>query len=356
MKTSNYIDENFNNYIEELKNYLKIPSISADSNYNSQTRLAADFTSEMLKNAGMENVAIMETDGNPVVYADWLHAEGKQTVLIYGHYDVQPPDPLNLWTSPAFEAEVRGEHIFARGSIDDKGQVHMHIKSVEALIKTEGKLPVNVKFIIEGEEEIVSPILVSFLEKNKELLSCNSVMISDTTMHDYNMPSLTYGLRGLAYLELHVYGPNRDLHSGMFGGAIVNPLNALCKMVANMKDENERISIPGFYDDVVEVSEEEHKELARLPYNVEDFKNLLEIKTTNGEKGYTDLERLWARPTLDLCGIWGGYQGEGAKTVLPSKASAKISMRLVANQDYKKVYSQFNEFIKSNTPIELLLR
>ncbi|MBL0331441.1 MAG: dipeptidase [Chlorobiota bacterium] len=351
MKTSNYIDENFNNYIEELKNYLKIPSISADSNYNSQTRLAADFTSEMLKNAGMENVAIMETDGNPVVYADWLHAEGKQTVLIYGHYDVQPPDPLNLWTSPAFEAEVRGEHIFARGSIDDKGQVHMHIKSVEALIKTEGKLPVNVKFIIEGEEEIGSPSLVSFLEKNKELLSCNSVMISDTTMHDYNMPSLTYGLRGLAYLELHVYGPNRDLHSGMFGGAIVNPLNALCKMVANMKDENERISIPGFYDDVVEVSEEEHKELARLPYNVEDFKNLLEIKTTNGEKGYTDLERLWARPTLDLCGIWGGYQGEGAKTVLPSKASAKISMRLVANQDYKKVYSQFNEFIKSNTPI-----
>ncbi|MFZ1571295.1 MAG: dipeptidase [Candidatus Kapaibacterium sp.] len=337
--------------MEELKNYLKIPSISADSNYNSQTRLAADFTSEMLKNAGMENVAIMETDGNPVVYADWLHAEGKQTVLIYGHYDVQPPDPLNLWTSPAFEAEVRGEHIFARGSIDDKGQVHMHIKSVEALIKTEGKLPVNVKFIIEGEEEIGSPSLVSFLEKNKELLSCNSVMISDTTMHDYNMPSLTYGLRGLAYLELHVYGPNRDLHSGMFGGAIVNPLNALCKMVANMKDENERISIPGFYDDVVEVSEEEHKELARLPYNVEDFKNLLEIKTTNGEKGYTDLERLWARPTLDLCGIWGGYQGEGAKTVLPSKASAKISMRLVANQDYKKVYSQFNEFIKSNTPI-----
>jgi len=350
MDTLNYIEENFDSFTDELKKYLSIASISADSNYQAETRMSAEFTADMLRTAGMENVAIMPTAGYPVVYADWLHAANKPTVLIYGHYDVQPPDPLDLWTSPPFQAEVRGEHIFARGSVDDKGQVHLHIKAVEALMKCEGALPVNLKFIIEGEEEIGSPNLVSFIEQHKTLLSCDSVMISDTTMHDYNMPSITYGLRGLAYLELHVTGPNRDLHSGMFGGAIANPINALCSLVAKMKDENGKITIKGFYDDVIEVSEQEHKELSRLPYNEEDYKKMLDIPQTTGEAGYTDLERLWARPTLDLCGIWGGYQGEGAKTVLPSKASAKVSMRLVANQDYKKIYQQFHQFVKENTP------
>ncbi len=348
--TLSYIDSHQDRFVEELKDFLRIPSVSAQPDHNADTRRAAEYVAAEAEKIGLENVGIMETAGHPVVYADWLHAEGKPTVLIYGHYDVQPPEPLELWTSPPFEPTVRGDEIYARGSIDDKGQVHLHLKSIEALMRTHGELPVNIRLIIEGEEEIGSPNLVPFVVANRALLKCDAVMISDTTMYDYDMPSVTYGLRGLAYFELHVVGADRDLHSGMFGGAIANPINALCTMIAKMKDENGRITLPGFYDDVIDVSPEEREQLARLPYDPEMYRKMLHIPTTTGETGYTDLERLWARPTLDVCGIWGGYQGEGAKTVLPSKAGAKVSMRLVANQSYQKVGEQLREFVKENTP------
>ncbi len=348
--TLKYIDENSERFVEELKDFLRIPSISASTAYDGETRRAAEFVAAEAGRIGLENIRIMETPGYPVVYADWLHAEGRPTVLIYGHYDVQPPEPLELWTSPPFEPTVRGDEIYARGAIDDKGQVFMHLKSIEALMRTTGSLPVNVKIIIEGEEEVGSPSLPQFLRDNRGLLACDTVMISDTTMYDYEMPGITYGLRGLAYFELHVVGPDRDLHSGMFGGAVANPINALCELIAKMKDEHGRIQLPGFYDDVIDVSPEERAELARLPYSREEYSRMINIPTTVGEEGYTDLERLWARPTLDVCGIWGGYQGEGAKTVLPSKAGAKISMRLVANQDYTKVTGQLQRFVDEHVP------
>jgi acetylornithine deacetylase/succinyl-diaminopimelate desuccinylase-like protein len=348
--TIEFIDANEERFVEELKDFLRIPSISANSHYDADTRRAAEFVAEEARRIGLEHVEIMQTDGYPVVYGDWLHAEGKPTVLIYGHYDVQPPEPLELWTNPPFEPTVRGDSIYARGSVDDKGQVFMHLKSLEAVMKTRGGLPLNVKIIIEGEEEIGSPNLAPFIAKHRDLLKCDAVMISDTTMYDYEMPGITYGLRGLAYFEVHVTGAKGDLHSGMFGGAVANPINALCELIAKMKDEKGRIQLPGFYDDVIDVSPQERAELARLPYNVEDFKKMLDISETVGEAGYTDIERLWARPTLDVCGIWGGYQGEGAKTVLPSKAGAKISMRLVANQDYEKIGDMLRAFVEQNKP------
>jgi len=349
-ETLEFIDSNENRFVEELKDFLRIPSISAQPEHTDDTRRAAEFVADEARRIGLENVRIMDTPGYPVVYADWLHAEGTPTVLIYGHYDVQPAEPLELWTSPPFEPTVRGDEIYARGSIDDKGQVYMHLKSLEALMKTLGGLPANVKLLIEGEEEVGSPNLTPFVADHREMLKCDAVMISDTTMYDYDMPSVTYGLRGLAYFELRVTGADRDLHSGMFGGAIANPINALCTMIGKMKNEDGRIMLPGFYDDVIDVSQPEREELARLPYDPQMYPNMLKVPTTTGEKGYTDLERLWARPTLDVCGIWGGYQGEGAKTVLPSKAGAKISMRLVADQSYEKVGGQFRQFVEENTP------
>lgn len=346
----NYIDANGERFVEELKDFLRIPSVSAKSDHKSDTIAAAEWVKQAAEQIGLENAKVYETDGLPIVYADWLHAEGMPTVLIYGHYDVQPAEPLELWTSPAFEPTVRGDDLFARGSVDDKGQVHLHLKGIEALMQTEGKLPVNVKIIIEGEEEVGSPNLVPFVREHKQLLACDAVMISDTTMYDYDMPSITYGLRGMAYFELLVTGANTDLHSGMFGGVVANPINAISTMIAKMKDENGRIQLPGFYDDVIDVSPDEREQLGRLPYSEEDFEKMLDIPDTVGEAGYTDLERLWARPTLDVCGIWGGYQGEGAKTVLPGKAGAKVSMRLVANQDHHKVEGQFRQFVAENTP------
>ena len=350
LKPLNFIDTNLDRFIEELKDFLRIASISARSEHTADVASCAEWVKHAAKEIGLENATIYETAGHPVVYADWMHAEGKPTLLIYGHYDVQPPEPIELWTSPPFEPEVRGDDIYARGSVDDKGQVHLHLKGIESWLRTTGSLPINVKLIIEGEEEIGSPNLEPFVREHKELLACDAVMISDTPMYDYDMPSITYGLRGLAYFELRVTGPDRDLHSGMFGGVVANPLNALCTMIAKMKDERGRIQLPGFYDDVIDVSSEERAELGRLPYSEEDFEKMINIPDTVGEEGYTDLERLWARPTLDVCGIWGGYQSEGAKTVLPSKASAKISMRLVANQDPEKVGEQFRKFVQENTP------
>lgn len=349
-QTLTYIDDNAERFVDELKTFLRIPSISADPAFAAQTRAAAEYVAEEARRIGMEGVRILETPGHPIVYAEWLHAEGKPTVLIYGHYDVQPVDPVELWTAPPFEPTVRGDEIYARGSVDDKGQVHLHFKSLEAIMRTKGSLPVNVKLLIEGEEEVGSPNLAPFIEAHREMLACDAVMISDTPMYDYDMPSITYGLRGLAYFEIHVTGADRDLHSGMFGGAVANPINALCAMIAKMKDEQGRIQLPGYYDDVIDVSPEERAQLGRLPYQVEEFKKMISIPATVGEEGYTDLERLWARPTLDVCGIWGGYQGEGAKTVLPSKAGAKISMRLVPDQSPEEVGRQLERFVKENMP------
>ena len=345
-----YIDANIDRSVEELKDFLRIPSVSARSEHNADVRSAAEWVRDAATAAGLENATIMETAGHPVVYADWTHAHDAPTVLIYGHYDVQPAEPLELWTSPPFEPEVRNGDIFARGSVDDKGQVHLHLKGIEALMKEEGKLPVNVKLIIEGEEEIGSPNLATFVEENADLLACDAVVISDTPMYDYDMPSITYGLRGLAYFEVHVRGADRDLHSGMFGGAVANPINALCSLIAGMKDEKNRITLPGFYDTVQDVTPEERESLARLPYSADEFRKMIDIPETVGEEGYTDLERLWARPTLDVCGIWGGYQGEGAKTVLPSEATAKISMRLVAHQSPDDVARQLQEYLDANAP------
>jgi acetylornithine deacetylase/succinyl-diaminopimelate desuccinylase-like protein len=349
-ETIKYIDDNAARFVEELKDFLRIPSISADPAYTADVRRAAEYVAGEARRVGLENVEIFDTPGHPIVYADWLHAPGRPTLLIYGHYDVQPVDPIDLWTSPPFEPDVRGDEIYARGSVDDKGQVHMHFKSLEAMMRTQGSFPLNVKVIIEGEEEVGSPNLEPFIATQKDLLRCDAIMVSDTTMYDYEMPSLTYGLRGLAYFELHLTGAKGDLHSGMFGGAVANPINILCELIAKMKDENGHITIPGFYDDVIDVSPAERAELARLPYDVEDMKAMLDIPGTVGEAGYSDLERLWARPTLDVCGIWGGYAGDGAKTVLPSKAGAKISMRLVPNQNFEKINELFSAFIEQNKP------
>ncbi len=344
------IDQDLEHSLAELKEFLRIPSVSANTHYRDDVRRAAEWVRNAAENAGLENATVMETEGHPVVYADWTHAHTAPTVLIYGHYDVQPPEPLDLWTSPPFEPEIRDGNIYARGSVDDKGQVHLHLKGIDALLKIAGKLPVNVKLIIEGEEEIGSPNLVSFVEENADLLACDAIVISDTPMYNYDMPSITYGLRGMAYFQINVRGANTDLHSGMFGGAVANPINVLAGLIAGMKDENNKITLPGFYDSVLDVTAEERESLGRLPYSEEEFEKMIDIPDTVGESGYTDLERLWARPTLDVCGIWGGYQGEGAKTVLPAEAHAKVSMRLVANQDPETVAEQMSAYLQEAAP------
>lgn len=344
------IDANLDESINELFEFLRIPSVSARSEHSDDVRAAAVWVRDAAEKAGLENCQVLETAGHPVVYADWTHAHNAPTVLIYGHYDVQPPEPLDLWTSPPFEPEVRDGNIFARGSVDDKGQVHLHLKGIEATMREEGKLPVNVKLIIEGEEEIGSPSLAPFIQEYADLLACDAVVVSDTPMYDYDMPSITYGLRGMAYFQISVKGADTDLHSGMFGGAVANPINVLCQLIAGMKDAENRITLPGFYHDVLPVTDSERASLGRLPYSETDFEEMIGITDTVGEAGYTDLERLWARPTLDVCGIWGGYQGEGAKTVLPALAQAKVSMRLVANQDPATVGEQLARYLEEAAP------
>jgi len=345
-----YINSNREKYVEELKDFLRIHSISTLAENINDMITAANFVVSKLREAGMENVKIIETKGHPLVYADWLHAPGKPTVLIYGHYDVQPVDPINLWDSPPFEPTIKDGKIYARGATDDKGQMYMHIKSVEAYFKTVGKLPLNVKFIIEGEEEIGSGNLDEFVNKNQEMLKCDSVLISDTSLYGPGIPTLTYGLRGLCYMEVAVTGPNRDLHSGTFGGGVDNPINVLAEMISMLKDKNGKIKIPGFYKDVVILTKKERENFRRLPFSEKQYAKTLGVKELKGEKGYTTLERVWARPTLDCNGIFGGFTGEGAKTVLPSKATAKISMRLVPNQDPKKVAKLFKSYINKITP------
>ncbi len=345
-----YINSNKEKYVEELKDFLRIPSISTSAENKADMITAANFVVKKLIEAGMENAKIIETKGHPLVYADWLHAPGKPTVLVYGHYDVQPVDPIDLWDSPPFEPTIRGENIYARGATDDKGQMYMHVKSVEAYFKTVGKLPLNVKFIIEGEEEIGSGNLEEFVGKNQDLLKCDAVMISDTSLYGPGIPTLTYGLRGLCYMEVIVTGPNRDLHSGTFGGGVDNPINVLAELISKLKDNNGRIKIPGFYNDVVNLTKKERENFKRLPFSEKQYAKTLGVKELKGEKGYTTLERVWARPTLDCNGIFGGFIGQGAKTVLPSKATAKISMRLVPNQDPKKIAKLFSNYIKKIAP------
>jgi len=345
----NYVNDNKDRFINELVELLKIPSISADSKYKEDVLKTAEATKQALIKAGAENAEICPTKGYPVVYADKIIDSSLPTILVYGHYDVQPADPLDLWDSPPFEPVIKDGKIYARGAADDKGQVFMHVKALELMNNT-NSLPCNVKFIIEGEEEVGSPSLEAFISENKEKLKADVILISDTSILGNDTPSLTVGLRGLSYLEIEVTGPNRDLHSGVYGGAVPNPINVLCEMIASLKDENKHITIPGFYDDVVELTEQERAELNKTPFDVEAYKKELKIDDVMGEKGYSTIERTGTRPTLDVNGIWGGYIGEGAKTVLPSKAFAKISMRLVPNQNSHKVTKQFQEHFTSIAP------
>ena len=351
----NYINKNKDRFVSELIELLKIPSISADPKYKKEVFFCADAVANSLKKAGAENIEICNTEGYPIVYADKIVNDKLPTILIYGHYDVQPPDPLELWDSGPFEPVIKKTEIhpdgaiFARGACDDKGQFYMHVKAFELMIKTE-TLPCNIKFMIEGEEEVGSENLGDFVRNNKEKLKADAILISDTGIISNDTPSITTGLKGLSYLEVEVTGPNRDLHSGLYGGAVANPINILCEMIAKMKDEKNHIIIPDFYENVVELSDIERKEIARAPFSINKYKDALDLSDVHGESGYTTMERTGIRPTLDVNGIWGGYTGEGAKTVIPSKAYAKISMRLVPNQSDFEITKKFTKYFNSIAP------
>jgi len=350
-----YIDQHKDRFINELIELLKFPSISADSAYSQDVLNTAEAIKVALKNAGCDSVEICETPGYPIVYGEKIIDSNLPTILVYGHYDVQPADPIELWDSLPFEPVINKTDIhpegaiFARGASDDKGQVFMHVKAMEYMT-VNGELPCNVKFMIEGEEEIGSTSLSWFVERNQDKLANDIILISDTGMISNSQPSITTGLRGLSYVEVEVTGPNRDLHSGLYGGAVANPINILTKMIASLHDENNHITIPGFYDKVEELSLEERAEMAKAPFSKENYKKALDIEEIYGEKGYTTNERNSIRPTLDVNGIWGGYTGEGAKTVIASKASAKISMRLVPNQDWKEITNLFKSHFESIAP------
>ncbi|MGL4599401.1 MAG: dipeptidase [Bacteroidia bacterium] len=350
-----YIAANRQRFLDELFELLRIPSVSADPQYKGDVLRTADAVKAKLEAAGATNVELCPTDGYPIVYGEKIIDPAKPTVLVYGHYDVQPADPIDLWTTPPFEPVIRTTPIhpegaiFARGSCDDKGQFYMHVKALEVMLNT-NTLPCNVKFMIEGEEEVGSANLGAFLQKNKEKLKADVILISDTSIIANDTPSIDVGLRGLSYMEVEVVGPNRDLHSGVYGGAVANPINVLCKMIATLHDENKHITIPGFYDDVVELSAEEREEMSHAPFNLDEYKKDLAIEDVMGEKGYSTIERTGIRPTCDVNGIWGGYTGEGAKTVLPSKAYAKISMRLVPNQSSEKISKLFDAYFNSIAP------
>jgi len=345
-----FINVNRDRYLEELKGFLAIPSISALPQHAGDVKRCADWCVEEMRRIGLQNVRLIDTPGNPVVYGDWLGAEGAPTILFYGHYDVQPVDPLELWESPPFEATVRDGEIYARGSADDKGQVFMHFKAVEAHLKQNGRLPVNIKFILEGEEEVGSVNLDDFVRAHKGSLGADVVVISDSGMFARGVPSICYGLRGLVYFQLDLRGSSTDLHSGSFGGAVANPAMVLAQVLAQMKDRGGRIKIPGFYDDVVALQEEERKAWASLPFNEKKYKKDFGVPKLFGESGYTTLERTWARPTFEVNGLLSGFTGEGAKTVLPAIAMAKVSMRLVPNQSPDTIARLFEEYVKKVTP------
>ena len=352
---NNNIKKHKDRFINELIEILRIPSISADPQYKLDVLKCADAVATSIKQAGAENVEICETNGYPIVYGEKIIDQNLPTVLVYGHYDVQPPDPIELWDSGPFDPVIKKTDIhpdgaiFARGACDDKGQFFMHIKAFELMIKND-KLPCNIKFMIEGEEEVGSENLSEFVKKNKDKLCCDTILISDTGIINNHTPSITTGLRGLSYLEIEVTGPNRDLHSGLYGGAVANPINILCEMIAKMKDSNNHITIPGFYDNVLELSDEEKKDIARAPFSLSEYKSALDLSDVHGEEGFSTMERSGIRPTLDVNGIWGGYTGEGAKTVIPSKAYAKLSMRLVPNQSDEEITLKFTNFFKSIAP------
>ena len=348
-ETASYIDTNKQRYLDELFELLRIPSVSADSKFKDDVRRAAEFVCDKLTAAGLDNAQLHETPGHPIVYGEKLIDPALPTVLIYGHYDVQPADPYELWNTPPFEPTIRNERIYARGACDDKGQVYMHVKAVEAMLAT-NSLPCNVKIMIEGEEEVGSDHLGLFVAENREMLKADVILISDTSIIANDVPSIESGLRGLSYMEVEVTGPNRDLHSGVYGGGVDNPVNVLCQMIASLKDADGRITIPGFYDKVIELTTEERTEMAKAPFDLVEYKRDLGIREVGGEAGYSTIERTSVRPTLDVNGIWGGYTGEGAKTVLPGKASAKISMRLVPNQTPDEITELFKTHFESIAP------
>ncbi|MCX6291135.1 MAG: dipeptidase [Bacteroidetes bacterium] len=347
--TLEFIKSNEKRFLDELFNLLRIPSVSADSKYKGDVAKAAEFIKASLEQAGVDKAEICETKGHPIVYAEKMIDPKLKTVIIYGHYDVQPADPINLWNTPPFEPTIRDGKIFARGSCDDKGQVFMHVKAFESMMKT-NSLPCNVKFMIEGEEEVGSSNLGEWIRENKKRLTGDVILISDTSILANDTPSIEVGLRGLSYVEVEVTGPNRDLHSGVYGGAVGNPIQVLCDMITSMKDKNNHITIPGFYDDVVELTKEERIELNKTPFDETDYKKDLGVDELVGETGFTSLERTGIRPTLELNGIWGGYTGEGSKTVLPSSAFAKISMRLVPNQSNAKITKLFTDHFNKIAP------
>ena len=344
-----YIKDNEGRWFEELFSLLRIPSISSDPNHKGDMLRCAERLTQLLKEAGADEAAVYPTDGHPVVFGQKIVSSELPTVLVYGHYDVQPVDPLELWKSDPFEPEIHDGAIWGRGANDDKGQLFMHLKAFEYLVRS-GKLRHNVKFIFEGEEEIGSPSLAEWAEANKERLAASVILVSDTTMISDKVPSINCGMRGLAYLEVKVTGPNKDLHSGHYGGAVANPINVLCDMISSLIDKDGRITVKGFYDNVVELSSADRAQLARAPFDLEEYKHFLGINEVKGEKGYTTLERTGIRPCLDVCGIWGGCTGEGSKTVLPSEAHAKVSMRLVPNQDSETISRLFTEHFLSIAP------
>ncbi|HEV2315853.1 MAG TPA: dipeptidase [Candidatus Acidoferrales bacterium] len=350
MNFLDYIESRRELNLSELKDFLRIPSVSTKSEHKPDINRAAQWVADRLHGAGFSKVDIIPTKMHPLVVAESLEAPGKPTILFYGHYDVQPAEPLELWTSPPFDPTVRGGNLYGRGTADDKGQVHIHLKALEALQKSEGKLPLNVKVIIEGEEEVGSVNLWDFVTKNKDRLKADALVVSDTSMLARGVPSITYGLRGLNYYQIEITGPSQDLHSGVFGGAVPNPITILAEMIAKLHDKNFHVTVPGFYDDVATLSAKERKTLNALPWKESEFRKTVGAPGLSGEKGFTNVERLWCRPTLELNGIWGGYTGEGSKTVIPSKAFAKISTRLVPNQNPAKIAKQVERHIRALLP------
>lgn len=350
MTLIDHIESKRESHLNELKEFLRIPSVSTQSEHKSDVERAAAWVAEKLRAAGLENVVIHQTKMHPLVYGESLDAPGKPTILFYGHYDVQPAEPLELWTTPPFEPEIRNGNLYGRGTADDKGQVHIHLKALEALKSTYGKIPLNVKVMIEGEEEVGSVSLWDFVEENRERLKADALVVSDTSMLAKGVPSITYGLRGLNYYQVEISGPAQDLHSGVFGGAVPNPITILAEAIAKLHDKHFRITVPGFYDDVARLSNQERKALNSLPWKEKEFRKTVGAPGYFGEKGFTIVERLWTRPTLELNGIWGGYIGEGAKTVIPAKAYAKFSTRLVPNQNPAKIAKLVERHFRSLLP------
>ena len=349
--TDTFVEQNQPRLLEELKDFLRIPSISTLPEHKKDIERAAQFVAASLRKAGIENVEVIPTAGNPLVYGDWIHAPGKPTVLCYGHYDVQPPDPLELWHNPPFEPDIRDGNIYARGSADDKGQMYMHIKAVEALRAVNGTLPINLKFLIEGEEEVGGASITKFVAENPAKLKADVALVSDTALYAEGLPTLCIGLRGLVYMEIEAVGPARDLHSGLYGGAAPNPIFGLVELLSKCKDANGVIQIPGMYDDVTTPAPAEKESWKSLPFRETDFLTKeVGSDSLSGEPGYSVLERIWARPTFEVHGIAGGFTGAGAKTVIPSKATAKVSFRLVPNQNPDKILKSFREFLQNNAP------